>query len=109
MQTQNASHDRIRPLYSSEVNSEVARSKTGWASAEFLIGGLPRELRVDTIPVPETTTFTSYAAHLQAPIDPVTGDAATSATIRFYVDGISSDVDVNLFVDNAHFGLGTPV
>jgi len=71
-------------------------------------GALGHKLRVDTIVIPEGTAFASYTAHLQAPIDPIAGDAATSATVRFYVDGTSSDTDVNLFVDNAHFGLGTP-
>jgi hypothetical protein len=72
------------------------------------IGSRGEVLRVDTIDVPEGTAFASYSAHLQAPIDPVQGDAATSATIRFRVDGFSSDTDVDLWVDNAHFGLGTP-
>lgn len=71
-------------------------------------GALGHTLRVDTVVVPEGAGFRTYTAHLQAPIDPIAGDAATSATVRFLVDGQSSDTDVNLWVDNAHFGPGSP-
>jgi hypothetical protein len=71
-------------------------------------GALGHTLRVDTIDIAQSTGFVSYSVHLQAPIDPLTGDAATSATIRFYVDGQSSDVGVNLLVDNAQFGPSAP-
>lgn len=40
--------------------------------------------------------------------DPSFPDAALSVVLRFRVDGFSSDNDVNLWVDNAHFGLGQP-
>ncbi|HUR68704.1 MAG TPA: hypothetical protein VM370_05610 [Candidatus Thermoplasmatota archaeon] len=66
-------------------------------------------LRIDVIDIPETTTFASHTAHLQAPIDALTANAATSATLRFRVDGQSSDQGVNLWVDNVKFGLGSPV
>lgn len=66
-------------------------------------------LRIDAFDIAESATFASYTARLQAPIDPLAPDAAVSATLRFRVDGQSSDQGVNLWVDNAQFGLGSPV
>lgn len=80
---------------------------TGQATVTWT-GALGHVLRVDTLAVPEGAGFQTYTAHLQAPVDALVGDAATSATIRFTVVGQSSDTDVNLWVDDAHFGPGSP-
>lgn len=73
------------------------------------IGALGNVLRVDTIVIPQSTGYASFEEHLQAPLDPLVPDAALSATIRFVVDGQSSDDKVNLWVDAVSFGLSTPV
>jgi hypothetical protein len=74
-------------------------------------GALGHVLRVDTVVVPDEpeAVFHGYSAHLQAPVDATLPDAATSATVRFVVDGQSSDEKVNLWVDKVQFGLSTPV
>lgn len=72
------------------------------------IGALGHVLRVDTVIVPEATGYESFTARLQAPVDVLVGDAATSAVLRFLVDGQSSDNSVNLWVDDVQFGLGSP-
>lgn len=72
------------------------------------IGALGNVLRVDTVVVPEATEYASFTARLQAPVDVFVGDAATSAVLRFLVDGKSSDSGVNLWVDNVQFGIGSP-
>lgn len=80
----------------------VGRANVTW------IGALGNTLRVDSVDVLQNATFATYTRHLQAPIDPSFPDAALSVVLRFRVDGFSSDNDVNLWVDNAHFGLGQP-
>lgn len=66
-------------------------------------------LRVDTINVPDGTAYARFEAHLQAPADPTQGDVAGRAVLRFLVIGQSSDSDVNLWVDDVHFGPSTPI
>lgn len=79
----------------------VGRANVTWTGINGAV------LRVDSFDIPEGT-WSSYATQLQAPIDPLAPDAAISATIRFRVDGQSSDQGVNLWVDNMEFGLGLP-
>lgn len=72
------------------------------------LGVTGKVLRVDTIVVPDGVGYASYTARLQAPIDVLGGDAATSALVAFVVDGQSSDSGVNLWVDDVAFGPGSP-
>jgi hypothetical protein len=66
-------------------------------------------LRVDTILVPDATGYAHFTVQLQAPADPLgQGDVAGSAVLRFAMEGQSSDIDVNLYVDNIAFGLSSP-
>lgn len=71
-------------------------------------GALGNVLRVDAIEIPDSTEYAHFDARLQAPVDPFLPDVAGSATIRFMVDGQSSDNSVNLWVDAVSFGLSTP-
>ncbi|MHB8585671.1 MAG: hypothetical protein ACYDDF_07530 [Thermoplasmatota archaeon] len=74
-------------------------------------GALGNTLRVDTIAIPDSTNvgYQHFDARLQAPVSASPADAATSATIRFLVDGQSSAENVNLWVDHASFGPSSPV
>ena len=80
----------------------VGRANVTWTGINGAV------LRVDVFNVTASAEFVSYSARLQAPIDPLAPDAAIGATLRFRVDGQSSDQGVNLWVDNAEFGIGTP-
>lgn len=66
-------------------------------------------LRVDTLELAEAAAYSHFSAQYQAPVDPLAPDAALRATLRFVVDGQSSDDKVNLWVDAVSFGPAAPV
>ncbi len=89
-----------------DASGSYAGKGYGRASVTWT-GAFGHVLRVDVVDVPEGS-FQAFAPRFQAPIDPVVSDAATVATIRFLVDGQSSDDKVNLWIDHARFGPAPP-